>query len=53
MRQFLAWFFWGFAPTAVLVLVVVGVAAVPQCPTEDSCTIDYRDGSWHVTEVTP
>ena len=25
----------------------------PSCPTEDSCTADYRDGGWHVEEVTP
>jgi hypothetical protein len=23
------------------------------CPTEDSCAIDYRDGAWTITEVTP
>jgi hypothetical protein len=23
------------------------------CPTEDSCTVDYRDGAWHIEEVTP
>lgn len=25
----------------------------PYCPTEDSCSVDYHDGAWHVTEVTP
>lgn len=25
----------------------------PNCPTEDSCTIDYRDGQWHIEEDTP
>lgn len=25
----------------------------PHCPKEDSCQVDYHDGSWHVTEVTP
>jgi hypothetical protein len=25
----------------------------PWCPTEDSCAIDYHDGGWHITEVTP
>lgn len=25
----------------------------PHCPTEDSCTADYRDGGWVITEVTP
>lgn len=24
-----------------------------QCPTEDSCVVDYSDGAWHITEVTP
>ena len=23
------------------------------CPTEDSCRIDYRDGGWVIEEVTP
>lgn len=23
------------------------------CPQEDSCDVDYRDGAWHVTQVTP
>jgi hypothetical protein len=23
------------------------------CPTEDSCTVDYRDGEWHIEEVRP
>jgi hypothetical protein len=27
--------------------------AGPHCPTEDTCTIDYGDGAWHVTETTP
>lgn len=25
----------------------------PYCPTEDSCAVDYSDGKWTVTEVTP
>lgn len=25
----------------------------PDCPTEDSCTVDYRDGAWHIEEVRP
>lgn len=33
---------------------VVQVKVVePYCPSEDSCEIDYRDGRWHITEVTP
>lgn len=23
---------------------------MPNCPTEDSCSIEYHDGAWHVTE---
>lgn len=26
---------------------------VVPCPTEDSCAVDYRDGAWHITPVTP
>lgn len=22
----------------------------PYCPAEDSCTIDYRNGEWHIEE---
>jgi hypothetical protein len=25
----------------------------PDCPREDSCTADYRDGEWHIEEVRP
>lgn len=25
----------------------------PWCPTEDSCHADYRQGEWHIEEVTP
>jgi hypothetical protein len=24
-----------------------------RCPTEDSCTVDYSDGAWHVSEDRP
>lgn len=27
--------------------------SVPDCPTEDSCTPDYRDGKWHIDPVVP
>lgn len=23
------------------------------CPTEDSCTADYRDGAWHIERTEP
>lgn len=29
------------------------VPAGPDCPTEDSCTIDYHDGRWIIEEGTP
>ena len=35
--------------------LLVGAVAPPEpsCPTEDSCSIDYRDGAWHIKEDTP
>jgi hypothetical protein len=43
------------------ILIVTGVGVMlytaapdePNCPTEDSCTVDYHDGAWHVTEQQP
>lgn len=26
---------------------------VPDCPSEDSCTIDYHDGAWHIAKDVP
>lgn len=26
---------------------------VVPCPTEDSCSVDYRDGAWHITQAVP
>lgn len=37
----------------VMLAVTVQTINQPDCPTEDSCAIDYRDGGWHITEVTP
>lgn len=40
----------------ITVGVVLGMAAEPaqpDCPTEDSCTIDYRDGRWYITPDIP
>lgn len=57
MRKFLVAF---MAPVAVF--AVIGAVALvaprnhqpqPSCPTEDSCAVDYRDGAWRITEVTP
>jgi hypothetical protein len=25
----------------------------PNCPTEDSCAVDYHNRSWHITELSP
>lgn len=44
---------------AILAAFALGIAVHvrtgdgPYCPTEDSCQIDYRDGTWTVTEVVP
>lgn len=27
--------------------------SLPRCPTEDSCSVDYRDGAWHITPDIP
>lgn len=32
---------------------LVDSATRPTCPTEDSCTVDYRNGQWQIAEVTP
>jgi hypothetical protein len=38
----------------VAVLLLLGtITFAPDCPTEDSCAIDYRNGEWHIEEVTP
>jgi hypothetical protein len=26
---------------------------VVPCPTEDSCSVDYHDGAYHITRVVP
>ena len=42
-----------WAALGILGTLAVQAAAEPHCPTEDSCTVDYRGGQWHITEVTP
>lgn len=37
----------------VLGAVAERVTSAPHCPTEDSCQIDYHNGAWTITEVTP
>jgi hypothetical protein len=46
---------------AVVLAVAAGFAGgyalhstnTPHCPTEDSCTVSYHGGGWHVTPVVP
>lgn len=55
--------FWrDYLEIAVLAAVALGVAFWlgttmcpdrPSCRTEDACAADYRDGAWHIVEVTP
>lgn len=46
------------ARIAVIIVAAYGASHLvasdqPECPTEDSCAIDYRDGRWHITEEAP
>lgn len=51
-RRVVSWLF------AVLMAFILGLMvgassgndgpSVPDCPTEDSCTVDYRDGEWYI-----
>jgi hypothetical protein len=44
------------AIAALILAYVLGLAhgrLTPYCPTEDSCTIDYREGSWHIEPTIP
>lgn len=45
-----AWFV--VSLTLLFVVADEDTTSVP-CPSEDSCTVDYRDGAYHVTEVVP
>lgn len=42
----------GFLLGIVLVLTIVLISR-PNCPVEDSCYVDYRNGVWHVIEGNP
>jgi hypothetical protein len=42
----------GFALGFSLATFLYGVNG-PDCPTEDSCTVDYRNGEWQIEEVRP
>jgi hypothetical protein len=44
------------AVTAILTLTLVVIASnvlTPDCPTEDSCTVEYTGGEWRIIEVIP
>lgn len=51
---------WTRLVTIVIVAIWIGVGLAlwgvsseqPSCPTEDSCTADYRDGRWHIERTT-
>jgi hypothetical protein len=51
--------FAGFAAGVLLTLIAVSAVfsfqaeSTPNCPQEDSCSIDYRDGHWTISEVQP
>ena len=59
VRYRLNWLGSGMALAAILV-ALVGLATAPPagghrdevvivpCPSEDSCTVDYYDGAWHI-----
>jgi hypothetical protein len=55
MNRWLSGFFAGLILSAGIVGMVRAHDAhqTPNCPQEDSCAIDYRDGAWHITEVQP
>jgi hypothetical protein len=38
---------------AVAVLAGGDLMRMPSCPSEDSCTIDYHDGGWHIYPDVP
>lgn len=42
-----------FGFTVGLLTAVVQQPEQPDCPTEDSCVVDYSDGRWTIKEVTP
>ena len=42
-----------WAALGILGTLAVQAEREPYCPTEDSCVVDYHDGRWTITEVTP
>lgn len=39
--------------TGYVLANIVLAAQAPNCPEEDSCAVDYRDGRWYIEEVKP
>lgn len=42
-----------FVGVAIMLVLAPAPAPVEYCPSEDSCAVDYRDGTWHVEGVSP
>lgn len=42
-----------FVGVALMLVLAPAPEPVVFCPQEDSCAVDYRDGAWHVEEVSP
>lgn len=38
---------------AFIALYFIVADSAPVCPTEDSCAIEYTNGEWIISEVTP
>lgn len=57
LKAFLVHSFWiGFLIGLLGVvggMVIDRTVLAPECPTEDSCVVNYHDGAWHITEVQP
>lgn len=45
----------GLVLAALFLGIALGFAlfSPPHCPQEDSCTVDYFDGAWHVIPLDP
>jgi hypothetical protein len=57
-RYAVLWVLWVLALVVTAILSVLATLAVitpddPHCPTRDSCTVNYEDGRWKITEVEP
>lgn len=44
---------WAGVSLALLFIVADEDSTSVPCPSEDSCTVDYRDGAYHIEPVIP